>query len=171
MIAAVQGGLSNPLLVPAHVLTLCSLGLLIGQQPTSWRFGLLAAFAASLVVGIAVVVAAFVVRDADVAVLGVAAVAGLAVAAAHRFTIVVAVPLALTAGAAIALDSVPQDISMLRSFLALIGTAVTGLLVVALLGALAALARYDWQRIGIRIAGSWIAASAILVLALRIVEA
>ena len=44
-------------------------------------------------------------------------------------------PLTLLAGAAIALDSVPQDISMLRSFLALVGTAITGLFVVALLGA------------------------------------
>ena len=116
MIAAFQGGLLNPLLVPAHVLALCSLGLLIGRQPTSWRLGLLAAFAASLIVGIAVVVAAFVVRDLDLAVLVVAAAAGLAAAAAHRLTIIVAIPLALAAGTAIVLDSVPQDISMLRSF-------------------------------------------------------
>jgi HupE / UreJ protein len=168
MIDAFYGGLSNPLLVPAHVLALCSLGLLLGQQPISRRIGLLAAFAASLVVGITVVVAAFVVRDADFAVLVVAAAAGLAVAAAHRFTIVIAVPLTLVAGAAVALDSVPQEISMLRSFLALAGTAVASLLVVALLGTFAALARQDWQRIGLRIAGSWIAASAIMVLALRL---
>ena len=150
------------------MLALCSLGLLLGQQPISRRIGLLAAFAASLVAGIVLIVMAFVVRDADVGVLVVSALAGLAVAVAHRFTIVIAVPLTLLAGAAIALDSVPQDISMLRSFLALVGTAITGLFVVALLGALAALARYDWQRIGLRIAGSWIAASAIMVLALRL---
>ena len=168
MIAAFQGGLSNPLLVPAHVLALCSLGLLIGQQPTSWRLGLLATFAASLIVGIAVVVAAFVVRDLDLAVLVVAAGAGLAAAAAHRLTIIVAIPLALAAGTAIVLDSVPQDISMLRSFLTLVGTAVACLVVVAIISTLAALARQDWQRIGLRIAGSWIAASAIMVLALRL---
>jgi hypothetical protein len=168
MTAAAQGGLLNPLLVPAHLLALCSLGLLIGQQPTTWRVRLLATFAASLVAGIAVVVAAFVVRDADVAVLVVAAVAGLAVATAHRLTIIVAIPLALAVGTAIVLDSVPQDISMLRSFLALAGTAITCLVVVAAVSALAALARYDWQRIGLRIVGSWIAASAIMVLALRL---
>ena len=168
MIAAFQGGLSNPLLVPAHVLALCSLGLLIGQQPTAWRLGLLAAFAASLFVGISVVVAAFVVRDLDLAVLVVAAVAGLAVAAAHRLTIIVAIPLALATGVAIALDFVPQDISMLRSFLTLVGAAVACLFVVAIISTLAALARQDWQRIGLRIAGSWIAASAIMVLALRL---
>jgi hypothetical protein len=33
---------------------------------------------------------------------------------------------------------------------------------------LTARSRRDWQRIGVRIAGSWIAASAILVLALRL---
>lgn len=40
----------------------------------------------------------------------------------------------------------------------------------ALVIAIATQATRPWQRIGIRIAGSWIAASAILVLALRLVR-
>jgi urease accessory protein len=63
---------------------------------------------------------------------------------------------------------VPQEISMRKTFLALAGTALVAFIIVAGVGTLAALARRDWQRIGIRIVGSWIAASAILVLALRL---
>ena len=54
--------------------------------------------------------------------------------------------------------------------LTLVGTAFGAvLLLLALLQGTARL-RHHWQRIGARIAGSWIAAIAILVLALRLVR-
>jgi hypothetical protein len=168
MIVAFAGGLLNPVLVPAHVLALCALGLLIGQQPPFRQIALLTAFAGSLISGIIIIVAAYVVRDADLGLLAVAALGGVAVATAHPRSLVAAVPLTLIAGAALPLDSVPQEISMLKSFLALAGTAVAALLLVGLLGLMVARLRRDWQRLGMRIAGSWIAASAILVLALRL---
>jgi len=79
----------------------------------------------------------------------------------------VAALLLVIAGVALELDSVPQEISMLRTLLALGGTAIAALLIPAVLAALMTYLRRDWQRIGVRIVGSWIAASAILVLALR----
>jgi urease accessory protein len=163
------GGLLHPVLVPAHALALVTLGLLIGQQTPRRRAGLLATFAASLVLGIGLIVAAFAVFYADYAVLGVAAVAGLAVAIARPLPLVVACPLMAIAGVALELDSVPQEISMLATFLALTGTAVAAFLITLFLADLTVYLRRDWQRIGVRVVGSWIAASAILVLALRLV--
>jgi urease accessory protein len=153
---------------PAHMIALVALGLLIGQQPTSHRIALLAAFAASLIAGILLIVAAFAVTDPDIALLYIAAFAGLAVAVAHRWSIVVAWPLALIAGVAIELDSVPQEISMAKTLAALAGTAIAAFVIVAALSTVAPLLRRGWQRIGIRVVGSWIAASAILVLALQL---
>jgi len=161
------GGLLHPVLVPAHILSLVALGLLIGQQAPPGRKALLAVFAALLIAGIAVVVAAFAAEDMDLAILGVAAIAGVAVALARPLPVTVAALLLVIAGVALELDSVPQEISMLRTLLALGGTAIAALLIPAVLAALMTYLRRDWQRIGVRIVGSWIAASAILVLALR----
>jgi len=162
------GGLLHPVLVPAHALALTALGLLVAQQAPRHRMGLLAAFAASLGAGILVIVSAFAVADAQYAVLGVAAAAGLAVALARPLLAPVAALVGLFGGVAVELDSAPEEISMQRTFLSLVGTAVGALLVVVLVAGLAIHLRRGWQRIGVRIVGSWIAASAILVLALRL---
>ena len=162
------GGLIHPLLVPAHGLALVALGLLIGQQPPRRRAGLKAVFAAALLLGVIVIVSAFAARDVDYAILGIAAAAGVAVAIARPLSVAVSCPLAAVAGVAIELDSVPQEISMQTTFLALVGTAVGAFLAVMLLADLAACSHRDWHRSGVRVAGSWIAASAILVLALRL---
>jgi len=167
-IGGFSGGLLHPVLVPAHVLALTGLALLIGQQSPRRRAWLFATLAFALAAGIAVIVSAFAVTDADGAVLGVAAAAGIAVAVARPSSVLVSLPLIAVAGAAIELDSVPEEISMRATFLALIGTAIGVLLVVALLAELTVRLRRDWQRVGVRIVGSWVAASAILVLALRL---
>jgi len=94
-------------------------------------------------------------------------VAGIGVAAGRRWPIVVSSPLPLLAGAAIEFDSVPEEISMGITFLALVGTACGAFLVAMLLVEMTVDLKRDWQKIAVRVAGSWIAASAILVLALR----
>jgi len=162
------GGLLHPLLVPTHLLALAALGLFIGQQAPPHRVPLLVAFAASLLASLVLIVAAFAATNPDTAVLGVAAAAGIAVALARRWPVVVSWPLPLVAGAAIEFDSVPEEISMGMTFLALVGTACGALLIVMLLVELTMNRERDWQRIGVRVVGSWIAASAILVLALRL---
>jgi urease accessory protein len=71
------------------------------------------------------------------------------------------------AGAALALDSPPQAISLAVATLTLIGTGIGACLAVAIIAVGAGDLARAWQRIGVRIVGSWIAASALLVLALR----
>jgi urease accessory protein len=167
-IGGFYGGLLHPLLVPAHVLALTSLGLLIGQQTPRQRAGLLGLFAASLIAGIIVIVAAFATTSAGHAILAVAAAGGISVAIARPVPVLVSGPLAVIAGAAIELDSVPQEISMRTTLVALTGTAIGAFLVAMVLADVAVYLKRDWQRIGLRVVGSWIAASAILVLALRL---
>ena len=79
-------------------------------------------------------------------------------------------PFALITGLAIALDSPPEVISVREAIVMQIGIfcGATSLLIVIV--ECASRLRRDWQRIGVRILGSWIAASAILVLALQLAK-
>src|SRR5262249_27475246 len=165
-IGGVPGGLLHPLLVPSHALTLVALALLIGQQAQR-RAVLVSLFALGMIAGLMVIVSAYAADRANDAVLAVAAVAGLAVALARPLWPIAAV-VAVAAGIAIELDSVPQEISMTTTFLALTATIVSAVLAVLIMSALAASLCRHWQRIGMRVAGSWIAAIAILTLALRL---
>jgi urease accessory protein len=160
-------GLLHPLFVPAHVLALAGLGLFIGRQPPRHRRGLTAAFGASLMIGvIAVVSAASPVYQDDI-VLVVAAVAGALAALAQPIAALFSLLLVVIAGIAIILDSVPHELSMQTTFLALVGTVISAFVLASLVAEAASLAARDWQRVAVRALGSWIAASAILVLALR----
>jgi hypothetical protein len=75
--------------------------------------------------------------------------------------------LAAIAGAVLALDSPPQAVRIAEAYATLAGTAVGACAMLVVVAALAGHANADWQRLGVRILGSWIAASAILVLAVQ----
>lgn len=167
-VGGLTGGLVHPALVPAHVLALTALGLLAGQQPPRTRRTVLASFAAGLAAGVGAIVSAFAADDPDMIVLACAAATALLVVAARPLPRGIPAAAAAVAGVAIILDSVPQEISVSATVLALGGTFVTALLALMLAAWLAARGMRPWQQVGIRILGSWIAASAILVLALRI---
>lgn len=160
------GGLLHPLLVPAHVLAIVALGLLASQQVHARR--LVALFGLALMAGIVAIVLAFAADDPDRAVLAVAALAGVAVAITLPLPILATAPLVAVAGIAIILDSVPQEISMLATFLALIATAIVAAILMAAVVAIARRLKHGWPAIAVRVVGSWIAASAILALALRL---
>jgi urease accessory protein len=164
-------GLLQPLVLPAHALALLALGLLISQQHAHLRLLPLAAFVAGLAAGLtAIALAVGPTPAADVLLTG-AGLAGSLVAIGRPLPTFVCALLAAVAGAAFGLDSPPEAISIAAGTIILIGT---GLGASAALALVAAGASYlvggrerDWPRIGVRVLGSWIAASAILVLALR----
>jgi len=167
-VSGLTGGLLHPLLVPAHLMALAALGLFLGQQPRRTSAGLLAVFTASLIIGvIAIVSAVSPVYQGDV-VLAVAAIAGLLVALARPITALLSLSLIAIAGIVLMLDSVPHEMSMQTTFLALVGTVIAASIMITLVAEAGRALTRDWQRIGVRIVGSWIAASAILVLALRL---
>jgi urease accessory protein len=164
------GGLLHPFVAPAHLMALGALGLLLGQQAARERTVLLAIFAVALAAGVAAIASALAAQNPDVAVLAAAAILGLLVALARPVPLIGVVPVLFVTGVAIELDSVPQEISVAETLLALAGTSVTVFLISTLLATLMACLRRDWQRIAMRIVGSWIAASAMLVLVLRLAK-
>jgi urease accessory protein len=161
------GGLLHALLVPTHVIAVVAFALLIGQQ--RWGHGAVIAYAAAIVAGLGAIAMAYVPTRAEEGVLAVAATAGLLVALARPLPRSVGVLLAGASGLALGLDSPPEAISLRDANLALLGTAIGAVLVLVGLMQITSRLTRAWQRIGARIVGSWIAASAILVLALRLV--
>jgi hypothetical protein len=59
-------------------------------------------------------------------------------------------------------------VTITEAYATLAGTAVGACAMLFVVSAVAAHVHADWQRLGLRILGSWIAASAILVLAVRL---
>lgn len=161
------GGLLHPALVPAHGLGLFGLGLLASQQKPRDRWVLLTIFAVALVAAIGAIVAAFAFQDAATVVLAAACVAGILVAVAWPLPRLMSIGLAALMAAALMLDSVPETISMRASLVELAGTALGAWAILAIISGVAAVAKRPWQRIGVRILGSWTAAAAIFVLALQ----
>jgi urease accessory protein len=161
-----SGGLLHPLFVPAHVLAITGLGILIGQQ-RRWGRAAPAGFVAALAVGLAAIALAFVPRYAAEAVLACAVITGALAAWARPLPEPAGCALTAAAGLTIAFDSPPVVISVGEANLMLFGTGLAAAMLLIVVTFCASRLRRGWQRIGARILGSWIAASAILVLALQ----
>lgn len=162
------GGLLHPLLVPAHGLALFALGLAIGLQVPSHRLALPAIFFCAMGGAAALVMSAFSAATPEHAVLASGALAGLLAACGRPLPLILTGLLAIATAGAILFDSVPVVISAYETLFSLAGTALAATALVALIAMLAALCRRQWQIIGLRIAGSWSAAIALMVLALRL---
>jgi urease accessory protein len=165
---ALFAGLLHPLVVPAHALAIAALALLIGQQ--GWRRNVPLAYVVAVLIGLGGIAMAYVPRFTEETLLALTALTGLLVALARSLPLGPGVLLAAAVGLSLGLDSPPEAIALKDANLTLLGTALGAvLLLLALLQGTARL-RHHWQRIGARIAVSWIAATAILVLALRLVR-
>ena len=115
------------------------------------------------------VVAAFgIVSLPSAVVLALAAALGVAVAAAFELPPPLCAGLAIAAGLAVGADSPPDALTAGGRAAALIGTGLTAILGVFYAAALVERLRRGWQRILVRVLGSWICASASLVLALAL---
>jgi len=166
VLTGLQAGLWHPLTVPAHVLALIGLGLTIAQQ--SRRGVLLTAFAVGLIAGLVALASATAETPALTVLLAATVLAGLAAASAWPLPLVVGAPLAVVIGAAIGLDSPPRVASIAAADAALAGTALSAFVMLGLVTAIAARLGRAGLRIATRILGSWIAASAILVVTLQL---
>jgi urease accessory protein len=165
------GGLLHPVLVPAHVLAIVAIALLTAQeiQRGSRAAHLVGpiAFAAGLAAGSVVIANAYVPTLAGETLLVLAAINGAWVAVARPFLRLIPLLLAALTGLNVALDSPPDAISVREAILTQLGTFCGAMILFAGAAEIVARLKRDWQRIGARILGSWLAASAILVLALK----
>ncbi|MDJ0834178.1 MAG: HupE/UreJ family protein [Gammaproteobacteria bacterium] len=161
-------GLLHPVLVPAHLLLLLAVGLFLGQQGPKRVELALGAFAAATVVGLVV---AWFANDLglETLVLALSATVGLLVAMSPHIALTWCVIIALLAGLMLGIDSAQAELSGQDKLASLFGSGVAIYFL-----ALYPLAMADyfnqkaWQKIGIRIVGSWVAASSLLVLALSL---
>lgn len=165
-IGGFPGGLVHPLFVPAHAMAVLALGLLIGQQAMWTRLAALS-FMLGLAAGLGVMTLGIVPTRMNELVLGGALIAGLLATLARPVPETLGCVLAVLLGFCIGLDSPPEAISLAEANLMLIGTGLGAAALLILTIAIASRLKAGWARIGARILGSWIAASAILVLVLR----
>jgi urease accessory protein len=165
---AFAGALLQPLLTPMHLMAVAALALLIGQQ--GWGPRVAAGYAVAVLAGLGAIALAYVPTRAEEGLLTASATAGLLVALGRPLPRSIGALLAAATGLALALDSPPEGISLREANLALLGTAVGATLLLAILVQMTTRLTSARQRIGVRIAGSWIAASAVLTLALRLLR-
>jgi urease accessory protein len=161
------GGLLHPAFVPAHFMALLGIGILIGQQSPQWGRAAPATVILALALGLSVLTLGVVPRWAGETVMVAALASGALAALGRPFPAAVGWMLAAVTGMAVGLDSPPEVLSLREANLMLIGTALGGTVLLVMVVEIASRLTHPWQRIGARILGSWIAASAILVLALR----
>jgi urease accessory protein len=159
-------GLLHPALVPAHLLSALVLGLLFGQQGPQRVQAAVIAFLLATLVGLALTL---VVpgRDLGVALLIAAAAGGILVAVAARLSLIACLPLAVAIGAMVGMDSAQPQLGGGALLASLLGSGL-GVYLLVLYAMVFGdyFSKRGWQRIGLRILGSWAAASALLVLSL-----
>lgn len=166
-ISIFYGYMLHTLVVPAHALLLVATSLLLGQQEIVLTRVGLTVLAAGFVTGLTISAVGLASGSEWQHLLGALAVGG-AVSLCWQAPLTVLAPLAAAVGFAIGVDSAPSEAPDDEKTLAFAGL-ISGTLGLALVvsGLTAGLTR-GWQRIGVRIVGSWIVAVALLVLSLTL---
>jgi len=149
---------------PNMWLALLAAGLLAGQHRgggvpvTLLALGFLA--------GALVLAAAIRNPPSALALFSLRATTGFLIAIAWPLPWVVTAALAFATGAAVALNAPPQAVTLSGAAITQLGTALGAIAIFGLGALIAGRARLFWQQIAVRVIGSWIAASAILMLGL-----
>ena len=158
-------GALHPFVSSAHLIALLALGLGAGQRGLSGAKAPLVALAAALALGLGAHRVAG-DPDTDRLLLVLAASMGLAAAAQWRAPMPMYATLAAATGLAVGLASGPQDIDGAARWTLLAGSFAGATLLCTYVAAMVTLAQQAWLRIAVRVMSSWIAAAALLVLAL-----
>jgi urease accessory protein len=154
--------------LPTHLLAVVALGLLAGQHAARFPLLVLIELAAGVLAGSLAIAMGLGENPAAIALLALAVLCAAGVIVARPIPVPIIGLLGFAVGIALALNAPPQEITRANAIVAQAGLAVAALAVFALIGAITMHATRPWQGIGVRIVAAWIAASAILVLALRL---
>ncbi len=166
ILGAGVSGLLHP--VPAHVVALISLSLSLIAGRDFLRAGaaIIGAFALGLAAGLGAIAWGVGETPANDVLLAGATLCGLIAASDVTLPASLAVAVALVSGSALGLDS-PESLFLGEAVAMLIGMAGGGVGALTLIAFVASKMACVWKGILLRVAGSWITAIAILVLALR----
>ncbi|MBK1688030.1 hypothetical protein [Rubrivivax gelatinosus] len=166
---AFYDGALHLLLTPAAAIALLALGLALGQRGLQAARPALAALALALAAGL-LAGAAPGPAIARELLLVLAVLTGLSVVLHRPWPPLALVPMAALVGAAAGWVSAPGPaVGAVRAG-SLLGAFVAALLLAACAAGLVQQARPAWARIGVRVAGSWLTASAVMVLMLVVVR-
>lgn len=161
-------GLLHPVFVPAHLLSILVLGVLLGQQGAQRVQVAIVACLVALLVGLAASVPAAEI-SVEVPLLAFAAVSGALVALARPLPVPAIAALGGVVTLLVGVDSAQEGLSGRGWLAAMLGSAISAYLLLLYAMVFAEwFGRREWQRIGLRILGSWTAASALLVLSLAL---
>ncbi len=168
-------GALHPLLVPAHIMVIAASGLFAGRQGYGSVVDTAAAFCAGCLFGLIAVSASASIRDIPEArlqnfLLVAAMVLGAALALALTSPRLVRLGLVGTAAVVIGIDSsfgAERPWLVVQTYAGTLIASTAAVLYITGVSAAIHTSRPQWVRIGVRIAGSWIAAIAMLVLALQ----
>ncbi len=166
-------GALHPIVSAPHLLALLALGLMVGQEVQRAAEGdrgrrVEAPFIA-LLGALALGLAGHRLAgdpDTDLVLLALAVGLGLSVAAAWAPPRGLLLAVTAATGLAVAVASGPSQLEGAARWTHLVGVLGVVMLVCAYVAVLVAAARLAWLRIAVRVVGSWLAAAALLVLAL-----
>lgn len=148
---------------PNTLLALVALGFLSGQNRASLLSAIMLAL--GLLAGGIAVASAISNPPSAMALFALRAAAGLLVAIALPLPSLAVAAFALATGIAVMLEAPPKSITIAGAVTSQIATASGAIAIFLLAEFLASLARAFWQQVAVRVVASWIAASAILLLA------
>ncbi len=166
-------GVLHPLLMPAHLLLLLALGLLVGQQGVGALKPLCAVLLLSVLLACVSTLHWRLRLDLEVALLVCAMVTGVLAVLRLELPRWPLILLGILAGVLVGLDSAAPRIPGLRGHkihMLLAGTVLSSTLIMLICALLALMLRHLLEGIVIRVLGAWIAAGAILVLALYLLR-
>jgi len=158
-------GMLHPILVPSQLLLLIAAGMLFGQQGASANQPAIAAFASATLAGL---IAAWFVGEPGIEsfVLIIALLISVMVAASLRLSLTICAAILAVAGFMLGIDSSQDALLGTDRFGSLLGSGISIYLIfLFVMGWADSDHDRDWQKIGVRIIGSWIAASSLLMLA------
>jgi hydrogenase/urease accessory protein HupE len=161
-------GLLHPVLVPAQLLLLIAVGLFFGQQGPKENQAALMTYLAATALGLFAAWFSTGVQI-EVIILASAATLGLLIALSLRVSLYWRLLIGAAAGFVLGLDSAQETLFGKDRFVALFGSGV-GIYFFSLypMGFADYFQKRPWQKIGVRVIGSWLAASSLLVLALSL---
>ena len=161
-------GVLHPVLVPAHLLAIMTAGMLIGQQGVKRMQAPLIAFLFVLIAALATTGFLDLSLPESVGerlLLSMAVLCGVLVAVEMELSLMPLMALGIVLGFLLGMDSSQPELQGRAKLAILTGTGVGVFLLILYAAAAAEFANRHWQKIGIRILGSWATASAFIVLA------
>jgi urease accessory protein len=157
------GGLLHPLLVPAEMLAVVSVGLLLGSSGRPACHAGIPAFAIGVSAGLAAAQAITIPAPFFSALpLAAAAVAAGLLIVGARVPHALSAAIALAAGVAVGMDATPDAGDLSSIVAASAATVLASTAAVLVIAALLLDRRQPWLSIAVRVAGSWILACALL---------